>query len=83
MTTPPDPDNLPIRDAEPDDVDALEGDLGTVTDEEWLVAHKRLIDSGAVPLEETAYLYDPDRDPATVTEADLSTDRDPAEPDDG
>lgn len=51
--------------------DIHEANLGTVTDEEWLAGHRALIASGAIPPEEAAYLYDPDRDPATVTVEDL------------
>lgn len=70
--------------APPDDADAgLAGDLGTVTDQEWLTAHRQLLRSGAVPPEELAYLYDPDRDPDDVTVDELSVDRDPKEPADG
>lgn len=72
MTTP---------DAPPDEADAgLEGNLGALTDEDWLTGHRWLISTGAVPPEEAAYLYDPDRDPATVTVADLTPDPDPKEP---
>lgn len=59
----------------PDDADAgLEGNLGQVTDEEWLRAHRALIVSGAIPESELAYLYDPDRDPGDVTPDDLTED---------
>lgn len=68
-------------DAPPEDADAgLEGNLGQATDEEWLTAHRALMDSGALPPAEAAYLYDPDRDPATVTVADLTPGPDPKEP---
>ena len=70
--------------APPDDADAgLEGNLGQATDEEWLRGHKRLIVSGDIPEEELAYLYDPDRDPASVSVDDLSVSPDPKEPRDG
>lgn len=59
---------------EPDESNALEGDLGTVTDEEWLAAHQRLIASGDLPPEETRFLYEPGRDPSTVTADDLTDD---------
>lgn len=69
------------RNAPPDDADAgIEGNLGQLGNEEWLTAHRALIDSGALPAEELAYLYDPDRDPATVDPSELTVDRDPAEP---
>lgn len=72
MTTPP----------PPDDADAgLEGNLGHLTDKQWLTAHRALLASGAIPAEELAYLYDPDRDPADVDPAELTVDRDPKEPD--
>jgi hypothetical protein len=64
------------------ETDALEGDLHSVADEEWLAAHRALLASGAIPAEEAAYLYDPDRDPADVTPDDLTTGRDPKEPGD-
>lgn len=65
----------------PDDADArLEGNLGQLTDEQWLAGHRALIDSGALPAAELAYLYDPSRDPETVTVDDLTVDPDPAEP---
>lgn len=60
--------------------DAREGNLGQITDEQWLTGHKYLQSLGAVPEEETAYLYDPDRDPETVSVRDLSVTPDPAEP---
>lgn len=56
--------------------------LLALTDEDWLAAHRRLVDSGVLPESEVAYLFDPDRDPATVTVDELSTTRDPKEPDD-
>lgn len=69
--------------APPDSADTgLEGNLGSLSDEDWLRGHRALIASGDIPARELAYLYDPDRDPATVTAADLSVDRDPGEPDD-
>jgi hypothetical protein len=71
-------------DAPDDQADAgLEGNLGAVSDEDWLLAHRRLIASGAVPPEEAAYLYDPDRDPDDVDPAELTPDPDPKEPRDG
>ena len=71
-------------DAPPDEADAgLEANLGEVTDQQWLEAHRALIESEAVPLEELAYLYDPERDPDTVTVDDLTVDPDPAESDHG
>ena len=71
-------------DAPPDDADAgMEGHLGDLTDEEWLRGHRALMASGDIPEAELAYLYDPDRDPATVTVDDLTTSPDPKEPSDG
>ena len=68
-------------DAPPDEYDAgLEGNLGQLSDADWLTAHRALIDSGAIPKSELAYLYDPRRDPATVTVDELTVDRDPMEP---
>lgn len=55
--------------------------LGELSDQAWLEAHRALIDSGAIPAEELGYLYDPDRDPETVTVDELTVDRDPKEPD--
>lgn len=70
--------------APPDDADAgLEGNLGQLTDEDWLRGHRALMASGAIPEAELAYLYDPDRDPADVTLDQLTVDRDPKEPDHG
>lgn len=67
-----------------DDFDAgLEANLGRVTDEQWLAGHRALAASGALPESELAYLYDPDRDPTTVTPDDLTPGRDPKEPSDG
>lgn len=60
--------------------DALEADLRTLTDEAWLADHRALIDSGAIPAAELAYLYDPDRDPADVDPAELTVGQDPKEP---
>jgi hypothetical protein len=69
-----------------DEVDPREGNLGQLTDEEWLAGHRFLqqlvADDPDFPSEELAYLYDPERPADTVTVDDLTTDRDPAEPDD-
>jgi hypothetical protein len=71
-------------DAPPDDADAgLEGNLGALTDEDWLAGHRWLVSTGVIPPEEAAYLYDPDRDAADVDLSDLSPDPDPKEPTDG
>ena len=59
---------------------ALEADLGTLTDEAWLADHRALVDCGAIPAAELAYLYDPDRDPADVDPAELTVEQDPKEP---
>lgn len=68
--------------APPDDFDAgLEGNLGQLTNEAWLSSHRALIDSGAIPADELGYLYDPDRDPETVSVSELNIGRDPKEPD--
>lgn len=65
-------------DAPPDHVDAgLEGNLGQLTDRQWLEGHLTLIASGALPAAETAFLYDPDRHPAGVTAGDLTEDGQP------
>ncbi len=57
-----------------DDVpdDALAGDLGTVTDSEWLVAHQQLCDDlvDLVPPEQLAYVYEPTRPPSAFISAD-------------
>jgi len=67
-----------------DDADrGLEGCLSELTNEEWLAGHRALIASGDIPEHELAYLYDPDRDPATVTVDDLTVTPDPKEPNDG
>lgn len=66
----------------PSDPGAREGDLGSATDEEWLIAHRALVASGAIPPSEAAYLYDPDRDPADVTADDLTPFPDAKEPGD-
>lgn len=58
----------------------LEGNLGALTDEEWLIGHRALIASGDIPENELAYLYDPERDPETVTVDDLTVTPDPKEP---
>jgi hypothetical protein len=60
----------------PDELDAE-----NITDEQWLAGHRYLMSLGAVPDKEAAYLFAPDRDPATVDPADLTVDRDPDEPD--
>ena len=59
---------------------ALEADLGTLTDEQWLADHRALIATGAIPAGELAYLYDPDRDPADVQVDELTTASDRKEP---
>lgn len=48
--------------------DAAEGNLGSVTDEEWRAAHERLRATGAIPEEELAFTWDPDLDPATLVQ---------------
>jgi hypothetical protein len=59
----------------PDDADAgLEGNLRQVTDRAWLEGHLNLIASGALPAEETRFLFDPNRSPDDVTAADLTDD---------
>lgn len=58
--------------------DTLEADLGTVTNEEWLLAHQQLIALESLPADQTAFLYDPERDPATVSVFDLTHDGRPA-----
>ena len=60
--------------------DAAEADLGQATNEEWLAGHRQLMELGAIPANELAYLYDPDRDPADVTVYDLSVTPDEKEP---
>lgn len=62
----------------PDDR-GLEANLGEITDEEWLAGHRALAATGAIPEAELAYLYEPGRDPATVTPEDLTPGPDPAE----
>lgn len=71
--------------APPDDADrGIEGNLGQLTDEQWLAGHRALqrMAGDVFPAGELAYLYDPARDPGTVTVDDLTVDRDPAEPSD-
>lgn len=63
-----------------EDPGAAEGNLGQLSNEDWLASHRSLIESGAIPEHELAYLYDPDRDPDTVTVDDLTVDHDPKEP---
>lgn len=46
-------------------------DAEELTDEEWFAGHRYLISLGVIPDDELAYLYDPDRDPATVSPEDL------------
>lgn len=58
-----------------------EANVSGVTDEQWLAGHRALMASGDIPPEELGYLYDPDRPADTVIPADLTVDRDPAEPD--
>lgn len=65
---------------DPEEYDGCEAVMSTLTNEEWLRTHRALIDSGALPVEQLAYLYDPDRDPSTVTVDELSVDHDPKEP---
>lgn len=68
----------PAADAPGDDADAgMEGNLGQVTDADWLAAHRQLIDAGALPAEETRFLFDPQRDPADVSPEDLTEDGQP------
>jgi hypothetical protein len=61
-------------DINPAEQDEREGNLGQLTHEDWLAAHEALIASGALPPEETKFLYDPERDPDTVTVDDLTED---------
>jgi hypothetical protein len=61
----------------------LAAEVSGISDEQWLAGHRALLNSGDIPAEELGYLYDPGRDPATVTTADLTPDPDPAEPDHG
>lgn len=42
-----------------DEVLTAEGNLGQLTDEEWLRAHQALIASGDLPTEETTYVWAP------------------------
>lgn len=80
MSQPPSPPS----DAPGDDADAgMEGDLGQLSDADWLRAHRALIASGDIPESELGYLYDPDRDPADVSVDELTVDRDPKEASDG
>jgi hypothetical protein len=52
---------------DPDGADeALEGQLGTVTDDEWRTAHEALIASGDLPADELTYTWNPELDPATL-----------------
>lgn len=60
--------------------DTAEANLGQATNEEWLAGHRQLMQLGAVPANELAYLYDPDRDPADVTVDDLTVTPDEKEP---
>lgn len=69
-----------MTNTDPEEFDGCEATLGTLTDEDWLAAHRALIDSGAIPAEQLGYLYDPDRDPDTVSLDELNTDHDPKEP---
>ena len=72
---------MPSPDAPADSADAgLEANLGQISDEAWLAAHRELIASGDIPEHELAYLYDPDRDPATVAPDELTVAPDPKEP---
>lgn len=59
------------------DESPLEAKLGTVTDEEWLTAHRALIGTGVIPREELHFLYDPGRDSDSVTKDDLTEDGQP------
>ena len=69
------PGSDPTPDAPGDEADAgLGGDLSNCTDEQWLAGHSLLIALQAVPAEETRFLYEPGRDPATVTVDDLTED---------
>lgn len=65
---------------DPEEYDGCEAAMSTLTDEEWLKAHRALIDSGDLPAEQLGYLYDPDRDPETVSLDELTVDHDPKEP---
>lgn len=51
-----------------------EGNLGELSNEDWLEAHQALIASGQLPAEETRFLFDPDRDADTVALDDLTED---------
>lgn len=55
----------------PDPDETLEANLGTLTDEHWLADHQALIALGVLPMNETRFLFDPDRDPDTVQPNDL------------
>lgn len=57
----------------------LEANVSAISDEQWLEGHRQLVATGDIPEEELAYLYDPDRPPATVEPEDLNTRPDPAE----
>jgi len=64
-----------------DDADrGLAAEVSAVSDEDWLAGHRALMASGDIPVAELAYLFDPDRDPADVDPAELTTDPDPKEP---
>lgn len=53
-------DTLGVMADEPDPNDALEGDLGTVTDEEWRTAHETLAVTVDWPDSELAYEWSPE-----------------------
>ena len=58
----------------PESDDALEANLGTLTDDEWLEGHRALIATGALPPEETRFLFDPTRPADDVGPDDLTED---------
>lgn len=58
----------------PDPSDLLEGNLGDLSDEDWLEAHLSLAATGAIPAEELRFLYDPSTPSSRVTAADLTDD---------
>lgn len=53
--------------------DPLEGDLGSVTDAEWIEGHEtltHLLAGTGFPAEELTFIWDPDLDPATLIDGD-------------
>lgn len=43
-----------------------EAGLSSVTNIEWLEAHKRLAESGVIPAEELEFIWNPNLDPAEL-----------------